>query len=196
MRSLPIVAASAMLAFLLTGSLALRADTPLQYGLQVGLALPASSDLKATVGSGPNVSLGAHLAWARTEDQTLRARLDMQGFAQGNQAGDSAGLHQEMTTKVRNASLGLEYLVRQNRWSLGAGLYLIRWTVDSSNTLTAPDGQFAPSGSSTWIREGLGLISTYRLTKQADIELHLIASHFGQENLPTRMASFNLLWHF
>ena len=54
----------------------------------------------------------------------------------------------------------------------------------------------APSGRSRWTRAGLGLLTGYRLTDRAEVEFRYVASHFGQENLPARLASLNLLLRF
>jgi hypothetical protein len=182
------------------GSRELPAKGSLRWGLQVGSMIPVSHDLKLTTGSGLNLGLGAHADWLFRQDQILRARIDFECFGEGRQLSDMPGLHQEMRTTVKNESLGMEYIYHPpwqgGRWSAGAGICLIRWTVDSSNRLETSDGLFTPSGTSTWTREGLSLHAGYRLNPQAEIELRMVNSHYGYENQPTSVIALNLLWHF
>ena len=180
--------------------LPLRADEPVRWGLQVGMGLADSNDLKVTTGPGLNPSLGVVGEWQFLKDQALRLRVEFGFFNEGTQVSEAPGLHQEMTTTVKNASLGAEYVLRPawqgGRWSVGGGLYLIRWTVDSTNRLVTPAGSFTPSGSTTWTRQGLGVLAVYQLTERAELEFRIVSSHYGQENQPTRVASLNLLLHF
>jgi hypothetical protein len=134
--------------------------------------------------------------WGSREQQTLRLRLDVERYQEGKQVSEAAGLHQELTTKVRNGSLGLEQLFYVDGWSYGAGLYAIRWTVDSTNLLTTSGGSFAPSGRSQWTRLGLGAMTGYKWTEHVEVELRFVGSHYGQENQPTGVVSLNLVWTF
>lgn len=187
------------LVLLLLG-LPLWAVDPLNLGLQVGLAIPLTSDLKVTTSPGPAPSLGFYAEYPLSEAQALRARLDWTFFPQGTQVSDSPGLRQQLDTSVKSESLAVDYLVHPSwlnrRWSLGGSVSLIRWTVDSSNRLETPVGVFVPSGSSDWTRAGWGLLTNYRWADQAEVEFRFVASHFGQQNLPARVASLNLLLHF
>jgi len=184
----------------LAGGPGLRASEPLRWGVQLGLAQPGSGDLKVTAGSGLHATLGFHGEWALDEQQALRGRLDLTFFARGYQQGQAPGLSQELWTRVTADSLGAEYLFRPNalggRWALGAGLYAIRWTVDSTQRLQTSGGTFAPSGSSTWTRQGLGVLAGYRWTSHAETELRFVTSHLGYQNQPARSTSLSLLWHF
>lgn len=170
------------------------------WGAQAGLTLPAGSDLTVTTAGGLNPTLGVSADWSWRQGQTLRGRLDFGWFAQGRQTSDTPVLHQEMLTKVRSAGLGADYLFQApcmgGRWSFGVGLGLIRWTVTSSNRLEQSNGSFVPSGSSTWTRTAQSLVATYRWNTRLESELRLVSSHYGYENLPTRTASVNVLWHF
>lgn len=180
--------------------LPLRADEPVRWGLQVGLGQAASPDLQVTTGVGPSLTFDAFGEWRYRENQALRLPVEFGFFNQGTQVSEAPGLHQEMTTSVKHASMGAEYVVRPawqgGRWSVGGGLYLIRWTVDSTNRLVTPAGSFTPSGSSTWTRQGLGVMAGYRWTDRAELQFRIVSSHYGQENQPARMASLNLLLHF
>jgi len=174
----------------------LGAGESFRWGLQGGLLMPASPDLKLTTSSGLNASLGARLEWGSYADQTLRLRLDREQFGAGRQIKDSPTVHQEIDTRVHDESLGLEQLFHQERWFLGLGLYGIRWTVDSTNKLSTPTGTFSPSGSSRWTRAGVGLLVGRHWNANLGAEFRFVASRYGQENQPTRVASLNLIWTF
>ncbi len=174
----------------------LGAGESLRWGLQGGLLMPASPDLKLTTGSGLNASFGARVEWGSYADQTLRLRLDREQFGAGHQIKDSLAVHQEIDTKVHDESLGLEQLFHQERWFLGLGLYGIRWTVASTNRLVTAAGSFTPSGSSRWTRAGVGLLVGRRWNANLGAEVRFVASRYGQENQPTRVASLNLVWSY
>ncbi len=182
------------------GMVVMRAEEPLRYGLQLGLAVPSSNDLRVTTGAGLNPTLGAHGEWRFNQKHALRVRIDLQGFNRGEQVSDSPGVHQEIGTKVRNKSLGGEYLQQLpfdgQRWSLGAGLHLVRWTVASTSRIEQPGGAFAFSSTSSWTRQGQSLFGSYRWDKRTELELRLMSSHYGYQNQPARTLSLNLLWHF
>jgi hypothetical protein len=178
----------------------LQAQAPLRLGIQGGLLLPLQGDLRATTQRGLNPSFGGHVEWHLFTEQSLRTRLDFGFFSSKDQIIGGPWLTQTLHTRVRNETLGAEYLLRPQRlggtWTFGAGLYLIRWTVASNNRLDAPSGTVEGSSSTTWTREGLGLLASYRLSPSTDVELGVVSSHYGQENQPTRVATLNFLWHF
>jgi len=196
----PGISAIVFLILAVAGGPELGATEPLRWGAQVGLVQPGSGDLKVTAGSGPHILLGFHGEWTWDGQQALRTRLDVTFFSRGHQQGELPGLHQELWTRVTADSLGVEYLVRPRalggRWALGAGLYAIRWTVESRQLLQTSGGTFAPSGSSHWTRQGLGLLAGYRWTPQAETELRFVSSHLGYQNQPARSTSLSLIWHF
>ena len=190
--------ASLLLALWLGGS-GLQAGEQDPWGLQVGLTTPVGSDLTTTTKKGLNPTLGVHSDWSWTAGQTLRARLELAWVQQGRQTSSNAILAQEMLTKVSSIALGADYLFqvpRANRWALGGGLSLIRWSVDSTNRLQQNNGLFVPSGNSSWTRMGQNLVVSYRQSRHVEAELRFIASHYGYENQPTRTVSCNVLWHF
>ena len=170
------------------------------WGVQAGLALPLGSDLSTTVGSNLNLSLGGHRDWTLAPGQVFRARLDLAWYGVGTQSATSGGLTQEIRTRVKSEAFGADYLLHMpwlgERWSVAPGLAWIRWTVDSSNRLERSTGRFSPSGASSWTRQALSLTGTYRWDRQREAELRLVSSHYGYENLPTRTATLNFLWHF
>ena len=182
----------------LTDGCLLEADQPFRWGAQAGLNAPLPSDLRLTAGSGLNPALGLNVDWMLPGGQTLRSRLDLGFFSRATQAYAVPGLQQTLTTQVRNEALGEEYLYRPGSgpWSFGAGLYLIRWRVASTDSLVTPQGVFTASSTSSWTRQGLGLITDYRLDRHSDLELSVLSSHYGYENQPARVAALNFLWHF
>lgn len=192
---------SSLLMGLLLGQMPLCATDSIRWGLQAGWLAPASSDLRLTTGSGLNASLGARVEWnsqewGSREQQTVRFRFDIDRYKEGKQVSDAAGLHQEIRTTVKNASFGVEQLFYVDRWSYGAGLYAIRWTVDSTNLLVTPGGSFEPSGPSSWTRFGLSMSVGHRWTEHVEVELRMVGSHYGQENQPTGVVSLDFVWTF
>ena len=174
-------------------------ETP-TWGVQGGLTVPMGSDLTVTTAGGLNPTLGVSADWSWVQGQTLRSRLDLSWFAQGRQTSDTPVLHQEIRTRVKTEAIGADYLFHApcmgGRWSFGVGLGLIRWTVASSNRLEQSNGLFLPAGPSSWTRASQSLVGTYRWNARLESELRIVSSHYGYENLPTRTASVNVLWHF
>jgi hypothetical protein len=78
---------------------------------------------------------------------------------------------------------------------VGAGVYLIHWRVASTQSLVTADGSFAPSGTSTWTRTGLGLLAGYRWNRHLGSEVRFQSSHMGYENQPARVWLLEVLWH-
>jgi len=170
------------------------------WGVQTGLQAPLQGDLRFTTGSGLNPELGLHADWNASPDWSLRTRLDLAWFSSGDQQSTALPIQQAIHTRVRNGALGEEWLYRPARlggaWEFGAGLYLVRWTVASTDRLQTADGSFVASGSSTWTRAGQGALAGYRWNRHLETELRFLFSHYGYENQPTRVASMNVLWHF
>lgn len=170
----------------------------LGFGVQGGLVLPSGDDLRMTAATG--MDLGVHITWAVNDFNEIRPRLELISFAKGHQD-VSAPLVQHLDTNVQGFAMGCEYLYRINgysgRWATGGGLYLIRWSVDSTNRVsTVGGGVTQASSSSHWTREGLGLVGTYRMTPRLEAEARWISSHYGYQNLPARFATLGLLWRF
>ena len=200
MRSQFLTSGSRLLLTLLACQVPMQAGTMPCLGLELGLAIPAARDLKLPTGPSPAPSLGLLGEYPLGEAQKFRARVEWTFFPQGTQVSDSPGLRQQLDTSVKSESLAVDYLVHPSwlnrRWFLGVSAGLVRWTVDSSNRLETPAGVFAPSGSSHWTRAQWGVLSNYQWTDRAELEFRFMASHFGQQNLPARVASLNLLLHF
>lgn len=187
------------LAALLAGP-GLQAAEPLVWGVQAGLRMPLQSDLRVTTGSGLDPSLGVHGDWNFREGQTLRVRLDLGAFSSADQVQPGPPYQQAIHTRVKDTALGAEYLYRPallgGAWTVGGGAYLIRWKVDSTEQLVLPAGAIQASSASSWTREGLGGLVAYRWNRHLDTEVRAIFSHYGYENQPARLASFNVLWTF
>jgi len=198
---LPSLILPMILGLVLAGPRAEAADGPVLIpGLQAALALPMGEDLRLTTGSGPCPIIGLHATWILDEHQALRPRLDLMFFDRDRQE-VAEPLPQRIDTRVQGTALGVEYLYRpqgnEGRWAVGAGLYLIRWSVTSTNRIRVPgSGTTETSGTARWTREGLGLVTTWRLTPRLDLEGRWIASHYGYENLPARLGTIGLLFHF
>ena len=170
------------------------------------MSIPSGEDLKLTTGSGLNLDLGVHATWQFNRSEDIRPRLDLLTFSGGHQDALTP-LVQHLDTKVQGLSLGTEFLYhvgdssrvepRNGPWAVGAGVYLIRWSVDSTNQVGLPGaGSTQASGTRHWTRMGYGLVSSYRLTPRLEAEARWIASHYGYENLPARFGTIGLLWHF
>ena len=192
----------AALSALVAGTALQATDLPDKWslGMQGGLALPSGDDLRITTGSGVNLTAGVHATWIFTETSELRPRFDFAMLSRGQQD-VATPLVQHLDTKVQGFSTGCDYLYRfdgqQGRWAAGAGLYLIRWSIDSTNRVSVPgSGVAQASGSSHWTREGLGLLGTYRVSHHLEAEARWISSHYGYENLPARFGTLGLLWRF
>jgi len=176
---------------------ALRASDAPRFGVQAGLAVPSGRDLSVTTGSGTGLDLGLHATWELADRHVIRPRVDLWVFTQGHQV-VQAPKAQRIDTKVQGLALGGDYLFRPtNKWAVGAGLYLIRWSVESSNQLSFPGAVKAQAtGTSHWNRLGLGLMGTYRLAPRLEAEARCISSQYGYENLPARLCTAGLLWRF
>jgi hypothetical protein len=191
-----------MVGLLLAGGRAEAEDFIKEYnwGAQVGAAVPTSRDLRITTRGGLSPSLGIHLTWAIDEYHSLRPRLDFWSFGEDQQE-VTTPLVQKIETRVQGLTLGLEYVrhfgSRHERWSAGAGAYLIRWSVKSTNGLTFPGGGIVQAtGTSDWLRPGLGLLGGCRITQHLQLEVRWISSRYGYEDLPAHLGTAGLLWNF
>lgn len=186
--------------FFLLGKMPLMATDGLRPGVQVALAVPLEGDLRTTTGTGLAPSVGLHLDWKTCSKVILRGRVDLGAFPSADRDGTYLPFQQSIHTRVKDQSLGGEVLFSPSQfgedWSLGAGLYAIKWTVDTTNHLVTPTGSFVPSGSSSWTREGLGLLANHRWADHLEGGVRVVVSHYGYQNLPARFAELNLLWTF
>jgi hypothetical protein len=180
--------------------LVLGASEAVGVGLQAGLALPLPSDLTHTTSTGLNPSVGVHLDLRFMENHTLRLRVDSGSFSEGKQVSDGPVFKQVLRTKVKDTALGVEALYHplalNPPWHIGVGIYAIRWTVASDEVLSVPNGTLPAASTSSWTREGLGVVCGYRIGTHLETDLRLITSRYGYEKQAVRVASLNLLWHF
>ena len=199
-KALPPLRTLRPIALFLLGTASLLAAEGPAFGVQVGLMVPVQGDLKVTAGSGGDFSLGLHLDFALAPSATLRTRLDLGAFSSTDRAYGYGSFQEFLHTRVTTQALGGEVLCQPGalggNWSVGAGLYLIQWTVESTNNLVTTTGAFVPSGSSSWTRQGLGLLASRRWPHHLETEFRVVASHYGYQNLPARWAEVNLLWNF
>jgi len=119
-------------------------------------------------------------------------------FRPGHQTSVVGSRSQQIDTTLRGIVLGSEYLYRpggpDKRFSAGIGLCLIRWSVDSTNTITLPGGTARSTGTSSWIRLGDGLSANYRLSHRLELEGRWVHSHYGFENIPVNVAILGAGW--
>ncbi len=174
----------------------------LSLGVQAGLVLPVAQDLRSTTGSSPILGLGIHATWIINGEDELRPRVDLWSFGRRRQDVETP-LAQRIETKVQGLAVGVDYLFsdgrygRYGRWAGGPGVYLIRWSVASSNQVVIPGaGTAQASGTSRWTRAGFGVVGTYRFTPWLEVEARWISSHYGYENLSADLGTLGLLWHF
>ncbi len=167
------------------------------FGVQAALVFPASPDLRTTAGS-LGYGFGVHGTWVLEGRHSVRPRLDLTWLPSASQASSGAGSSQAMTTRVSSRALGADYLYRWNdRCSLGFGVAETRWSVASTHTLTVIAGSpVTQSGTSSWTRQTLGPVATYRITRQLEGEVRLLRSHYGQENQVASTLTTGLLWRF
>jgi len=190
------------LALALPGIWSHATDAPkaLQLGIQAGFAIPAGDDLRITTGSALNPALGIHLTWEVGESYVLRPRLDLWRFTRGYQQALTPQ-PQEIRTKVSAWALGGDYLFRpggyRGRWTVGAGLYLIRWSVESTNQLSFGEAGVArAAGTSRWTRVGFGPVATYRLSAHVEAEARFVFSRYGYEDLVANLGTVGFLYRF
>jgi hypothetical protein len=169
-------------------------------GLQVGLAMPAGNDLKVTAGSAWKPTLGVDVTWHPLEKHSLRSGIDLWDFSRAEQ-GTQVPLIQRIDTRVEAQAVSETYLYRpggtDGPWAVGVGLYLIRWSVTSSNSVAIPGpGTALGQGRSRWTRQGIGLQVSRRLTRQLDAEARWLSSHYGYQNLPAYLGTVGLHWRF
>jgi hypothetical protein len=171
------------------------------WGVQGAVLVPQSGDLRDTTGSGPHLSVGLHGTWSFGAQgrHLLRPRLDASFFQKAEHHTDLPDYSQDLRTRVSSLAAGVEYLFRfqgQRPLAIGAGVYEIRWSVDSTNRVRFPEGTASQTGTSHWTRLGAGLLATWRLSPAWEVEARTIESRYGYENHRIHTASLGVLWHF
>ncbi len=195
---------------LLAGAISLPAqgqEHSFQYGFQGSLGV-ATGDLKDTTRNKPCLSLGGHLDYALAPQQTLRARLDGLFFQSTQQvsAGTSGGnaWTRSLDTKVQGWTLGAEYLIQlfpqEFPVTFGAGVHLVRWSVDSTSTLDltvgSTTGNVVESSKPAWTKIGISLLASYRINRQLSAEARLLSSAYGWEGERVQVGQLGVVWTF
>lgn len=180
---------------------------PFQWGFQGALGL-STGDLKDTTSNKPCLSLGGHLDYPLAAHQTLRARLDGLFFQSTQQqaTGVSGGnaWTRNLETKVQGWSLGAEYLIHLFPQKLpvtfGAGMHLVRWSVDSTSTLNltvgTDTGRVIESSNPAWTKVGFSLLASYRINRNLSAEARLLSSAYGWEGERVQVGQVGVTWTF
>jgi hypothetical protein len=161
------------------------------------LLCPLDENLRRSTDGHPGLGLGLEERWTLPRNLELRVRGEWGRFPEGRDRTDAQVIH----TRVERASLGVEGLLRGKaaleRLSVGAGLYLLRWSVDSRNRFVPPVGEpVRASGRSHWLRPGCGVLCTWRLGPDLELEGRLLWSRWGYEDRATGAAGLGLTWQF
>ena len=166
-------------------------DPRSSFGVRGGFNLP-QNDLKLTTGTFPQLDLGVRPQRLIHGVHQVRPVADWWYFRPGQQASTTSLGSQVLNTRVRSLNFGGEYLYRiggaNKRLSVGGGLYLMRWSVASVNTLTLASGTAQASGTSHWMRLGEGAVAAYRLSHRVEFEGRWVHSHYGYEHNPVNVA--------
>jgi hypothetical protein len=203
-------AASALLGLLLLGTSAIPAKAQvrsLDWGVQGSLGFP-TGDLKDTAGSGLCPGLGVHADFNLSANQTIRARLDGLFFrsARKDSAGTSGGNPwvRTLETKAQGWALGAEYLTRpfqkEPRLRLGIGLNLVKWSLDTTSSLTMTSGTntgtVVAGSTPTWTKVGVSALATYQLSPRWSAEVRILSSSYGWEGERVQVGQLGLAWTF
>lgn len=170
------------------------------WGIRGGFALP-QDDLRLTTEPFPDFAVGAFAQIRLGKRHALRPVADWLHFSKGHQFITTPSEIQTIDTKVSALLFGGEYLYRPG-WvfknlSAGGGVYLMRWSVDSVNTLTLiPDGTAQAAGNSHWMRIGGGPAVSYHFSSHFELQGRWIHSHYGYEHIPVNVAILGAGWRF
>jgi hypothetical protein len=168
-------------------------------GIRGGFLLP-QNDLRLTTGHFPQIAAGVDAELVLHGMHCLGPVAEWWYFTPGHQVSADASQSQAIDTRLRALVFGGEYRYRLGgplrRLSVGGGLYLVRWSVDSVNTLTLPAGTAQASGNSHWVRFGMGGAVNYRVFRRIELEGRWIYSTYGYEHIPVNVAILCVGWHF
>ena len=171
--------------------------TPSAFGLQLALVSPTNGGLRVAAGA-PGLALGLHGNWTLLRGLRLRPRLDCTVFGAVTRTSPAAPLPQSLETKVSSLALGMDLLMPLGGpWALGLGVFEVRWSVASTNTVTPTlGGRMTLAGTSHWTRLGLGPVLSFQVHEHLDVEGRVLSSHYGHQNQPATTATLGLLWRF
>lgn len=183
------------------------AEPQWQWGVRGFLGAP-TGDLKDTTGSAPSLGVDGHVDVRIADGQTLRASLGVLVFERttNRTTGTSDGdpWVRTLDTRVKGWTLGGEYLIRPFRsvpgLRLGAGLHLVRWTVDATSSLTleagAGAGTVVVASSPNWTKAGISALASYRITPRLSAEARLLTSAYGWQGERVHLGQLGLAWTF
>jgi hypothetical protein len=181
--------------------------SPCQWGLQGSLGIP-TGDLKDTAKSNPCLGMGGHLDYALAPKQTLRARFEALLFQSITQrAVGSTGGHawtRDLKTQVQGWTLGAEYLrepfLSHPNLTLGAGMHVVRWHLETTNTLAmtvgTDIGTMVESSKPAWTKLGISLLAAYRVNRNFSAEARVLSSAYGWEGERVHLGQIGLVWTF
>jgi hypothetical protein len=166
------------------------------------VGLVKGGDLHVTAGGGLPLAVGAQADIRVHQDQFLvKPRIEAWFFSQAHQSSASGALSQQIDTKVQAQMAGADVLYRftgkAGKLAAGAGLYLVRWSVDSTDRLGDAAGDtLEQSGTSSWVRPGFGLIATWTWSRHLDFEARWITSNEGYQKLQNNLLLGGVAWRF
>ena len=172
------------------------------YGVQASVGLVKGGDLHATAGSGLPLAIGAQADVLVRQDRFLvKPRIEAWFFSQAHQSSAGATLSQQVDTKVQAQMAGADVLYRfagkAGKLAAGAGLYLVRWSVDSTDRMGDAAGDtLQQSGTSSWVRPGFGLIGTWTCSRHLDLEARWITSNEGYQKPQINLFLGGVAWRF
>lgn len=170
------------------------------FGIRGSFCL-RENDLKLTSGTFPNFAAGAFGQFRLGRSQQIRPVGEWWSFTPGVQLSDQPARKQTINTQVSAVVAGGEYVYRLggfvNRFSVGGGAYLARWSVDSVNSVTLiPSGTARASGTSQWNRMSEGALVNFRISRRLELESRWIHSSYGYERLPVNVVLLGAGWRF
>ncbi len=164
-------------------------------------------DLKDTAGTGPGLSLGVAISQDLPRGVTLRGRFEGIRFrthkSTEHQEADPVYSHR-LETGVQGWALGAECLVhpwpRVRPVSVGAGLHLVRWTMDVTNTLDMTVGtatvRIQERSKPTWNKLGASFLMGYQINRNLGLEARVLFSAYGWEGERVQIGQLGLNWSF
>lgn len=199
---------SGMIALMFGGVLAAQVPSGVDLRWSGHAALLFSGgDLKDTAGTGPGLSLGVAISQDLPRGLTLRGRFEGIRFKthkSTEQDGTHSAYSHTLETGVQGWALGAECLVhpwaRVSPVSVGAGLHLVRWTLDVTNTLDMTVGmatvRIQEKSKPTWNKLGASLFMGYQINRNLGLEARVLSSAYGWEGERVQIGQLGLNWSF
>jgi hypothetical protein len=171
------------------------------FGVQGGLALP-QGDLALTAGKAVNLTAGLHGDYLFGQGTgRIRTLAEYWAFSGNSQDSNGASFTQHLDTRVHAQVLGVEFGHRvfgpKSPLTVHAGIYLVGWSVASTDTLGLPGaGSTTASGTSRWSRAGAGVGLSCAVSSHLDAQVRWVSTHYGYENLPVGILLAGMVWDF